>query len=134
MPVPFSPKQRKAIGWWQDPQTRALDAVICDGAVRSGKTTALSLGFVLWATATFQERDFAFCGKTRTSLRRNLLQLTGLSYRFLKIKFDLPFRKHSTPRSVSSLRRAVPASALQTIWRRSGEEIPARFVVCLRKL
>ena len=79
MPVPFSPKQRKAIGWWQDPQTRALDAVICDGAVRSGKTTALSLGFVLWATATFQERDFAFCGKTRTSLRRNLLQpLTSL--------------------------------------------------------
>lgn len=73
MPVPFSPKQRKAINWWNAPRTRHLDALICDGAVRSGKTTALSLGFVLWATASFQQQSFAICGKTKTSLRRNLV-------------------------------------------------------------
>lgn len=72
-PVPFSPKQRKAINWWNDPHTQHLDAVICDGAVRSGKTTALSLGFVLWATVSFHQQNFAICGKTKTSLRRNLI-------------------------------------------------------------
>lgn len=73
IPVPFSPKQRKAINWWNDPHTQHLDAVICDGAVRSGKTTALSLGFVLWATVSFHQQNFAICGKTKTSLRRNLI-------------------------------------------------------------
>lgn len=71
--MPFSRKQRKAINWWNTARTRHLDAVICDGAVRSGKTTALSLGFVLWATASFHRQSFAICGKTKTSLRRNLV-------------------------------------------------------------
>lgn len=70
---PFSPKQRKVLNWWHDPDTCALDAVICDGAVRSGKTTALALGFFLWAAVCFDRCDFALCGKTKISLRRNLL-------------------------------------------------------------
>lgn len=74
MPVPFSPKQRKVLGWWNAPKTRDLDAVICDGAVRSGKTTALTLGFVLWATASFHQQSFALCGKTKTTLKRNVVQ------------------------------------------------------------
>ncbi len=72
-PVPFSPKQRRVLNWWHLPQTRSLDAVICDGAVRSGKTTALSLGFVFWASTCFHGQNFALCGKTKTALRRNLL-------------------------------------------------------------
>ncbi len=74
MPVPFSPKQRKVLNWWNAPATRDYDAVICDGAVRSGKTTALSLGFVFWATAKYHQQNFALCGKTKTALKRNLLQ------------------------------------------------------------
>lgn len=35
----FSPKQRAVLDWWRDGR---YDAVICDGAVRSGKTFALS--------------------------------------------------------------------------------------------
>lgn len=77
--VPFSAKQRKAICWWNMPHTKHCDAIICDGAVRSGKTTALSLGFVFWAAASFHAQDFAFCGKTKSALRRNLLlPLTAL--------------------------------------------------------
>ena len=72
-PARFSPKQQTAIHWWHLPQSRHFDAVICDGAVRSGKTTALSLGFILWACCSFQKQDFAVCGKTKTALRRNLL-------------------------------------------------------------
>lgn len=41
--------------------------------MRSGKTTALALGFAVWACVRFQNQCFALCGKTRTSLRRNLV-------------------------------------------------------------
>ena len=82
----FSPKQLAAMGWWcpQSPW-KDRDAVICDGAVRSGKTFCLSLGFVLWATACFDGQAFALCGKTVGSLRRNLVRplagaLAGLGF------------------------------------------------------
>ncbi len=70
---PFSAKQRLALDWWANPKTAAYDALICDGAVRSGKTLCMSLGFVLWAAASFDGASFAVCGKTVTSLRRNLV-------------------------------------------------------------
>ncbi len=56
------------------PEYRGMDAVICDGAVRSGKTLCLSLGFVCWAMARFDRGTFAVCGKTITSLERNLVR------------------------------------------------------------
>ncbi len=70
----FSPKQRLALRWWADPANRDRDAIICDGAVRSGKTLCMSLGFVCWAMACFQDGTFALCGKTITSLERNLVR------------------------------------------------------------
>ncbi|MBQ8515123.1 MAG: PBSX family phage terminase large subunit [Ruminococcus sp.] len=70
---PFSRKQRLALEWWALPETSSYDAVICDGAVRSGKTLCMSLGFVLWAAASFDGTSFAVCGKTITSLRRNVI-------------------------------------------------------------
>lgn len=69
----LSQKQRLAMNWWNNEQYRSYDAVICDGAVRSGKTLALSLGFVLWAAASFDRAAFALCGKTVTALRRNVI-------------------------------------------------------------
>lgn len=70
MPMKFSPKQKCAITWWRDTQKHAI---ICDGAVRSGKTLSAGLGFFLWSTATFREQNFAICGKTAGAVRRNLL-------------------------------------------------------------
>ena len=70
----FSEKQRRALCWWCPGSPDAgRDAVICDGAVRSGKTLCLGLSFVLWALARFDGRSFALCGKTIRSLRRNLV-------------------------------------------------------------
>jgi len=66
----FSAKQLRVLTWWQDPKWEAL---ICDGAVRSGKTFAMGLSFFLWAQARFDQRQFGLCGKTIVSLRRNLL-------------------------------------------------------------
>ncbi len=69
----FSKKQKTALTWWAYPETAGYDAIICDGAVRSGKTLCMSLGFVLWAVTKFDGGDFAICGKTVTSLKRNVI-------------------------------------------------------------
>ena len=71
---PFSPKQLRALNWWRPGSPDAgRDAVICDGAVRSGKTLCLGISFVAWACGSFRGRSFAICGKTIRSLRRNLV-------------------------------------------------------------
>lgn len=72
-PAAFSPKQRTVLNWWRNPETARFDAVICDGAVRSGKTTALSLGFVIWGCSCFSAQSFAICGKTVSGVWRNLI-------------------------------------------------------------
>ena len=72
--VPFSKKQLQVLSWWHDrAPTKDLDAIICDGAVRSGKTTCMALSFVAWAFFRFDGCAFALCGKTITSVRRNVL-------------------------------------------------------------
>ncbi len=71
---PFSKKQMLALSWWCETSPyKNCDAVICDGAVRSGKTFCMSLSFVLWAFCNFSDSSFALCGKTIRSLRRNLV-------------------------------------------------------------
>lgn len=70
----FSKKQRQALTWWCDTSPhRDKEAIICDGAVRSGKTFCLGLSFFLWAMERFEGQQFALCGKTVASVRRNLL-------------------------------------------------------------
>ena len=72
--VGFSPKQRRAVTWWLPGSPDAdYEAIVCDGAVRSGKTLAMGLGFFLWAQSSFHGRRFALCGKTIGALRRNVL-------------------------------------------------------------
>ena len=72
---PFSPKQRRVMLWWcPNSADSRFDAIICDGAVRSGKTLCMGLSFVCWAMSSFEGRQFALCGKTILSLRRNLVQ------------------------------------------------------------
>lgn len=70
----FSEKQLRAMSWWcPGSGTEGLDAIVCDGAVRSGKTLCLGLGFVCWAMGCFAGKSFAMCGKTARALRRNLV-------------------------------------------------------------
>ncbi|MDE5557161.1 MAG: PBSX family phage terminase large subunit [Ruminococcus sp.] len=61
------------MNWWKNPVYSGYDAVICDGAVRSGKTLSMSIGFVLWASCTSDGGAFAICGKTINSVRRNVI-------------------------------------------------------------
>lgn len=70
----FSEKQMKALCWWMSESPySSYDAVICDGAVRSGKTLCMSVSFITWAFSAFSDRSFALCGKTIASLRRNVV-------------------------------------------------------------
>lgn len=71
---PFSKKQRKILNWWcPDSPVKGKDGIIADGAIRSGKTLAMSLSFVIWAVTSFQGQNFGMCGKTIGSFRRNVL-------------------------------------------------------------
>ncbi|MBS5189865.1 MAG: PBSX family phage terminase large subunit [Lachnospiraceae bacterium] len=71
---PFSKKQRKVLNWWtEDSPVKDYDGIIADGAIRSGKTVSMSLSFVLWAMCSFNGQNFAMCGKTIGSFRRNVL-------------------------------------------------------------
>ncbi len=71
----FSRTQLKVLSWWSDASPyRELDAVICDGAVRSGKTLCMGTSFVCWAMRRFSGQSFAMCGKAKTSIRRNMVQ------------------------------------------------------------
>ena len=70
----FSSKQRTVLSWWvPGSPNRDREAIVCDGAVRSGKTLAMGLSFFLWAMSCFSGQKFGVCGKTIASLRRNVL-------------------------------------------------------------
>lgn len=70
----FSAKQRTVLTWWMPGNVNeGFEAIVCDGAVRSGKTLAMGLSFFLWAMTCFDGKRFGVCGKTISSLRRNVL-------------------------------------------------------------
>lgn len=69
----FSKRQLLAMTWWNRPEFKRLDAIICDGAVRSGKTVCMADGFFIWSMASFSGCNFALCGRSISSLRRNVV-------------------------------------------------------------
>ena len=76
----FSPKQAEILRFaYNDEET-----LICDGAVRSGKTIVMTLSFVLWAMTYFNHTNFAICGKTVSNAERNILrpfqQIEGIPF------------------------------------------------------
>ena len=90
----FSEKQREVLTWWMPGSPHARrEAIFCDGAVRSGKTMAMGMSFFLWAMCCFRGRRFAICGKTASSVRRNVLaevqpRLEGLGLRFRENRME----------------------------------------------
>jgi len=62
------------LSWWiPGNENYEKEAIVCDGAVRSGKTLSMGLSFFLWAMSCFDGMRFGVCGKTIASLRRNVL-------------------------------------------------------------
>lgn len=85
---PFSKKQRMTLNWWTpESPVKDYDGIIADGAIRSGKSLCMSLSFVMWAMTEFDGENFAMCGKSVGSFRRNVLvwlkrMLAGRGYLF----------------------------------------------------
>lgn len=70
----FSVKQRKVLNWWSsESPVNNKNGIIADGAIRSGKTLCMSVSYVMWAMNAFDGYNFAICGKTQGSIRRNVL-------------------------------------------------------------
>ena len=79
--VPFSTKQKFILTWWASPKYKEKDAIIADGAVRSGKTLIMSLSFVIWAMESFEGKSFGMSGKTIGSFKRNVWMLLKVMLR-----------------------------------------------------
>ena len=60
----LSTRQNLAMTWWNRPGFEVYDGIICDGSIRSGKTVAMTVGFIMWAMTRFDGCNFAICGKT----------------------------------------------------------------------
>lgn len=83
----LSAKQKQVFKWCYKDDYKA---VICDGAVRSGKTVCMITSFILWAMKGFDGASFGICGKTVRSAERNIiqpLQTIADITRFFKISY-----------------------------------------------
>lgn len=91
---PFSKKQRKVLNWWtKESPVKDADGIIADGAIRSGKTLSMSLSFIMWAMEKFNGQNFAMCGKTVGSFRRNVwfwlrIMILSRGYRYTDHKTE----------------------------------------------
>ena len=75
--LPISAKQKKILAF---PYTN-FDALIADGAIRSGKTVFMMIGFVDDAMRRYNNQRFGICGKTVDSTVKNLIMpYIGLTY------------------------------------------------------
>ena len=69
----FSNKQLKVLTWWmKSSPVKHYEGIICDGSIRSGKTVSEGISFFIWSFANFSDQNFALCGKTINSFRRNV--------------------------------------------------------------
>ena len=86
--MPISNKQKQIMAF---PFTK-YDALICDGAIRSGKTVFMTLSFVDDAMRRFNGQRFGICGKTVDSAVKNIIMpYLGLSY--AKKKYRIQWRR-----------------------------------------
>ena len=81
--MPISEKQKRILAF---PYSK-FDAIICDGAVRSGKTSIMTVSFIRWAMENFNGCRFGLCGRTVDSCVKNLVvpytQMTYANDRYL---------------------------------------------------
>lgn len=84
----ISPKQRKILAFpYSD-----YDAIICDGAVRSGKTSIMMVAFIDWAMRNFSGQRFGICGKTVDSATKNIVS-PYISMTYAKQRYSIRWRR-----------------------------------------
>ena len=121
----FSAKRRRVLSWvLPGGRDAGFGAIVCDGAVRSGKTLAMGLSFFLWGMSCFDGKKFGVCGKTIASLRRNVLseilpRLEGLGASWKEKRSEnlvtVRFRGHENSFYIFGGRDESSASLIQGI-------------------
>lgn len=84
----ISQKQLKILAF---PYTN-YDALICDGAVRSGKTSIMMVAFIDWAMREFSGQRFGICGKTVDSATKNII-VPYISMSYAKERYTIRWRR-----------------------------------------
>lgn len=84
----ISPKQRKILAF---PYTN-YDALICDGAIRSGKTAIMTIAFIDDAMRRYNGQRFGICGKTVDSAIKNII-VPYISTAYAKRKYRLQWKR-----------------------------------------
>ena len=96
----ISDKQRKILAF---PYSR-YDALICDGAVRSGKTSIMAVSFILWIMEEFDGKAFAWCGKSVGAVERNIVHPV-LGTVWLNERYELKYNRGAHTLTVRQGRR-----------------------------
>lgn len=84
----ISQKQKKILAF---PYSN-YDALICDGAVRSGKTSIMTVAFIDWAMREFSGQRFGICGKTVDSASKNIV-VPYISMCYAKKRYTIRWRR-----------------------------------------
>lgn len=84
----ISQKQKKILAF----PYSSYDAIICDGAVRSGKTSIMTVAFIDWAMREFNGQRFGICGKTVDSAVKNIV-VPYISMSYAKERYTLRWRR-----------------------------------------
>lgn len=86
--MPISKKQKQILAF---PFTR-YNALIADGAVRSGKTSFMMIAFVDDAMRRYDRQRFAICGKTVESAIKNIIE-PYLGIKAAREKYHISWRR-----------------------------------------
>ncbi len=84
----ISDKQKKILAF---PYSE-YDAIICDGAIRSGKTSIMTVAFIDWAMREFSGQRFGICGKSVDSATKNII-LPYMALTYARKKYNLKFKR-----------------------------------------
>lgn len=83
----FSKKQLQILAF---PKTD-YDAIICDGSIRAGKTSVMSVAFIIWAMQSFNHQSFGICSKTIGTAERNII-LPLLAMSFMRKRYRMSYK------------------------------------------
>lgn len=84
----LSDKQKAILAF---PYTK-YQTLVCDGAVRSGKTSIMTVAFIDWAMSSYSNTRFGICGKTVDSATKNIIApYTAMSW--AKKKYRIKWRR-----------------------------------------
>lgn len=97
----ISEKQKKILAF----PYSSYEALICDGAVRSGKTSIMMWAFIDWAMRTFNGLRFGICARTVGSAKKNII-VPFMNMSLAKRRYVMRWRQSSNELEVRCGSRA----------------------------